>query len=234
MENINPKDITIVDVDGDGACLYRCMVNFLVKNYNLFKIYLLNKNEYFDKFFDKIDISIVNSFLEGSKNELIETEMAKKIQQLIRSWVIANQDDALLPDLIRLSHELSIKEYIDLFTIFAGDSDYIIVEIDEVYKKGKNKGKKKTEKIYIQDRWGGFPELYIFSRMFDIDVSIYTLKKFCKSKKTHIPCTIRSKNALFCKLNSFDNNNIHIRLNLLLLLCPKNAAPHYQLLDYII
>ena len=103
----------------------------------------------------------------------------------------------------------------------------------------KNKGKNKTEKISIQDRWGGFSELYIFSKMFKVNISVYTLKKLCKSKKTkewiNMPCTIRSKNALFSKLFYFGKEvNTDLTLNLLLLLCPKNVEPHYQLLDYII
>jgi hypothetical protein len=228
IDCIKPKNITIVDVDGDGACLYRCMVNFLCKNSEFVKIYLN-----FQLLFQNTNSKIFNNFLEGDENEIIEKDLAKKIQELIRQWVEKNIEDQVLINLIDLDHEITIREYINLYKIFAGEPDYLQIETGEIYKRGRNKGKPKMQKIVIQDRWGGFPELYIFSKMFNVNVSVYTLTKKCPRTNKVKPCTIRSKDATFTLLNSFIQNNLEITANFLLLRAPSNKTPHYQLIDYL-
>ena len=228
LETISPKETTIVDVDGDGACLYRCMVNFLCKNSDICKIYVN-----FQLLFQKTNSKIFNNFLEGDENEIIETNLARKLQEFIRQWVEKNINDQILINLIDLDHDISIKEYINLYKIFSGEPDYLLIETGEVYKKGKNKGKPKTEKIIIQDRWGGFPELYVFSKMYNVNVSVYTLNKICKKTNKLKPCTLRSKDAKFTLLQSYQQNNLDFRANFLLLKSPSNKTPHYQLIDYL-
>ena len=228
LDYVTPKNVTIVDVDGDGACLYRCMVNFLCKNSIFFK-----SNRNFKLLFQKNNSKIFNNFLEGTENEIIETEIAKKIQELIRQWVEKNINDPILINLIDLDHDITIKEYINLYKIFAGEPDYLQIETGEIYKRGRNKGKPKMEKIVIQDRWGGFPELYVFSKLFNINVSIYTLTKKCNRTNKVKPCTIRAKDAKFTLLNLFRQNKLEITANFLLLRAPSNKTPHYQLVDYL-
>ena len=228
LETISPKETTIVDVDGDGACLYRCMINFLCKNSEFVKIYIN-----FQLLFQNTDSKIFNNFLEGDENEIIETNLARSLQELIRQWVEKNIDDPILINLIDLDHDILIKEYVNLYKIFSGEPDYLLIESGEVYKKGRNKGKPKTEKIIIQDRWGGFPELYVFSKMYNVNVSVYTLNKICKKTNKLKACTLRSKDAMFTLLNTFKQNNLEIKVNFLLLTAPKNKTPHYQLIDYL-
>ena len=206
LDYVTPKNVTIVDVDGDGACLYRCMVNFLCKNSIFFK-----SNRNFQFLFQKNNSKIFNNFLEGTENEIIETEIAKKIQELIRQWVEKNINDPILINLIDLDHDITIKEYVNLYKIFAGEPDYLQIETGEIYKRGRNKGKPKMEKIVIQDRWGGFPELYVFSKLFNINVSIYTLTKKCKRTNKVKPCTIRAKDAKFTLLNLFRQNAMKVK-----------------------
>ena len=206
------------------------MANFLIKNYSLLRSLYINKdNKYFIDIFNNVDINVTDSFLIGTKEELIETEFAKQIQESIRQWVLNNKSDILLFEYIQNTHNLSVNEYIALFTIFADEPDELTIETNEVHKRGRNKGKNKTEKIFIQDRWGGLSELYIFSKMFKINVSVYTLKKLCKCKKTkawkNIPCTIRSKNALFSKLFHFfgEEKNTNLTLKFITITMSKKC-----------
>ena len=85
LDNIKPNDTNIVDVDGDGACLYRCMVNFLNK-YS----YLFESNQNYQELFKFNNKDISGQYLEGVQNEIIETELSKKIQEMIRLWVEKN------------------------------------------------------------------------------------------------------------------------------------------------
>ena len=62
------------------------------------------------------------------------------------------------------------------------------------------------KKMYINDRWGGAPELYAFGNIFKIILSIYVLKRFNKKRCQIIKGSIRGLPSRLSLLQTFNND----------------------------
>ncbi len=158
LQTVRRGDYEIVDVNGDGLCLYRCMIRFLVDYQKK-----LNKNKYFYKIFDNEKIK--------------EGEASIHLQFILKDWIMENKDEKLdssLPiegtvsDLVMIDHGEyvdSIETYGDLYGIPANEESSFMD--DET-----------NEKIYIPMRWGGMTEIYAFSKIFGVDVNQWKSRRW--------------------------------------------------------
>lgn len=190
----------IMDVPKDGACAYRAMAIALVDNI---------KN-------DKLTKPTVTEI----------TKIAKLLQQIIRKWIVKNKDQIVeeidgltLEEFVLFTHNLSnLEKYNELYKIFAGKFDYITIN---TRKAGK------VKKVKIDDRWGGGPEFYAFSKIFDINCEIYLPRKLDTKKCKINKSAIKNKNTRIILYQSFNKNMENNRIKFLL---NDSGSPHYQYL----
>ena len=236
----------------DGACLYRSIIVSLIteNHYNLSDFVLKIKNlEYFnyleekerDLFLEEYD-DIIDNFTGISERipEEIETELAIYIQKLSRIYIIKNRNNLILenipeykeifPDMtieqfVEDTHDILFNEYEQLYDKFAGFDDYEY-EIEKIkLKSGKEVIKKK--RVFIQDRWGGIPEILALCNLFEIGVNIYLPQKL--DDRTFNIKTMQSwknNSKIYLKLMQSINHDSNKYINLLLI--EKRDGSHYE------
>lgn len=139
----------IFDVKNDNACFYRTIINCL------FKIKI--KNNKLNEFFENIQINQLDDNLEDF--------FSKKLQNDIFNWVqnnlnfFLNEYNLTLKELILITHECTIDEYLERYKVFAGE-----------------------DKDNIDDRWGSIVEQIAVSELFDLKLNIYTSQKYDYNK----------------------------------------------------
>ena len=245
------SDFSFYDVTADGACLYRCIVNglFTYSGKNLAKLcQLFINNQYFPLSIDKS--SFIGEYLELSSNfeadcfnlpEEIETELAECLQKMVVSFVKNNKDllilekypkyieimpDYTIENIIQDTHEVTLEEYLKNYEKFAGEDDFEYIE-KTCTSKGRNKRQyTKRVKKYIDDRWGGIPELLVTSYLFNIGMNIYIPQIF--DERLYRQKTIQKinkRNDVFLYL--IDTIDITSTFKINLLLTQKAGSPHY-------
>ncbi len=121
----------------------------------------------------------------------------------------------------------SIDEYRELFNKYSGDENYELIDSDIKIKSGINKGKIKQIKKKIPERWGGLSEIYAFSLLYEINVTIYVIKRRTKSNNKIVNSTEKFSDSYFEEYFEYKNNDFKFNLNLVL---SQNKSPHYRLL----
>ncbi len=228
LSTISLNDFRIHNITSDGACAFRCMIRALYDVKNFYILVVKHESEYTDKL-----INLIKKY--PKLNLTIERELANLIQQIIREWIIDNKDriienmDYTLENFIMTCHEFeSIEDYNELYKIFSGDDDYIKIETDKIYKKGKNQGKHIVKKVEINDRWGGSPELYAFCNIFNLKLSVYVLKKFNDKTCKVVKGSVKGLPSRLKLWQTFNNefNGSHVNF----LLTDKQNS-HYNYLE---
>ena len=93
--------------------------------------------------------------------------------------------DCTVGEFVLIDHEEvpDMEIYKDLYEIFAGDDDYILIEKENDSSDDINEDNKKTYiKKYIPLRWGGMSEIYAFYKIFGININQYVGVRWNKSK----------------------------------------------------
>jgi len=220
------------EVDGDGACLFRCLSNAIfIKSKRDLNIMIekFNKTGYFNnpKFLDDY-IEIADCFTADDyvlDNDL-EEEIARGIQLMILNFIKANSKmkimlDMSLEDLIQLCHEMDIQKYLELYARFAGDDDFII-------DSSNNDGEE--NKVDIDVRWGGIPEIKVFCLLFNINIMIYTTQEFNKKTMRASNTSKISKNTYVKLVDKIESAEIEpTEFKLLLRYYEKGS--HYDYLE---
>ena len=117
--------IQIINNKKDGACYYRAISKFMYDNPDFFNIDV-----------DNYDEDLNAEKIQKDLNEYISLNKHLAIRQCYQS----------LGDIVLDTHRdniSSLEEYYDLYSIFAGDNDFIVEEITD-----KNGRKKKKKNIY--------------------------------------------------------------------------------------
>jgi len=156
---IDHSHFTLKDVVGDGACLYRCFVIYLLYNLQnlvevnkpMYEILSKNVNEFFQLKFNS-SIDIINMHPDQYKtfideifdNRMIEVnylfinKLAKIIQVALKTWLVEHKDLTIeelggftIENLIQNCHDITIEQYEYLYDIFAGENDFLYVKTDE-------------------------------------------------------------------------------------------------------
>jgi hypothetical protein len=172
--SINVNDYQEIKTFEDGSCMYNAMVKFLSDNQDKPNI---KNNKHFQNLTKEW-------YLKSDTHSMInnETILTRRLQELLRSWIITNLDkpiiecgNILVRDMVLISHDpyiKSIEDYIKYYQIYAGDPDYIEEDNDS---KKKNK-----KRVSIPTRWGSTIEAYAFKELFQVNVYMYTKYKFVK------------------------------------------------------
>lgn len=191
-ESINVNDYEEIKTFEDGSCMYNAMVKFLLDNKDKHHI---KNNKHFQNL-----IKEWYSKSESNSNIKDEVILTRRIQELLRSWIMNNLDkpmiecdNILVRDMLLISHDPyieSIEDYSKYYQIYAGDPDYIEEENNSVpnVKKGKNK-----KKVVIPTRWGSTIEAYAFKELFQVNVHMYTKYKFVKRTLNVTICTDKER-----------------------------------------
>jgi len=212
---LSADDFELYNVKGDGACLYRSLAQGLYKqlqylhNHPLFNVIMGIVGE------DRMAID--GEFLD----EETETELAIFLQRLIKEWLYKRQDNMIkelgltIRDLIQSTHDMNMDVYRDLYEIFAGEADVIKVENDDIEKL-----------VEIPNRWGGTPEQYGFSMIFQIGVKIHDLVTLDSRKFTIKEATFRYKLKRIRFIQGINVNSLNEDINIFY--TNVKGAPHYM------
>ncbi len=128
LSTLQLDNFRICNVTSDGACAYRCMIRALYDVNKIYPITVRHESDYTDQ---------LSKIIEENKklNYGIETRLAALMQQIIREWIMENQQriienmDYSLENFIITCHELeSLEEYNELYKIFAGEDDFVKIE----------------------------------------------------------------------------------------------------------
>ena len=203
----------------DGACLYRCMADYIYDNQEL-------------KMNDKVLECIVPEHRTKNLSILEQTNIAERVQMIIVVWIINHYDlyfnELTLDEIIQATHNIDCSgRYFDIYRVFAGEGDFTYEDIGIVYKSGKKKGKPKLVRTERPNRWGGLPEIIAFSYIFGCPVQIFVLQKERKKDKKIIISNKKTKDSFFtiwAEIN-MEFNKIPAKF---LLIEKKNA--HYKYL----
>lgn len=215
LSNTTFKEVTII---GDGACLYRCLIRFMVDNQRK-----LNKHSFFYKIFDDPDIK------EGGA--------AENLQFILKDWLYENRNelidsfmnfDGTIGEFVLFDHEEipNMEIYRDLYGIFAGDDDFIITdELAQNLEDGR-------VKQIIPQRWGGMSEIYAFYKIFGVIVNQYVNVSWVKKKMVYCIEDKRYDKKRY-KLIQVIGENSELKINLLFNNSEKIYRRHYTYLRCI-
>ena len=156
---IDPSIFQIEDVEGDNACFYRAIANYLYfGSPNTSNRSIITKKKWGKvKSFDKVTKDfgrysgkqdLLARFLQTEILEYISNNLNKKVPFL------GNVD---LKDAISLVHEISWEEYLIYYSTFAGDIDFNQLE---------------EEGFYV-DRWGSTLEQWVITQMLEVPIIIF-------------------------------------------------------------
>lgn len=236
---ITLNDFIVCNVTSDGACAYRTMIKALYDVRKFYDIHMTYESKYF---LELIRLMKANDKLYPN----LETNLAELIQQLLREWIIDHKDiiienmNCSLENYIITCHDFdNIKQYDELYKIFAGDDNFIKVPSGKTYKSGKNIGKPIMKKQYIDDRWGASPELYAFSKIFNIHLTVYGLKRFnhktCQivsGSLKGLPSRLILLEEFNCPTNNDNNDNSVLQMPKIYFLLTDRQSGHYSYLQY--
>ena len=191
------------NVEPDGACLFRSMANalFNISDNDLETLFkLIEKSKYYQMLSNEVKDGFLKDYCEifecysdpdAFLDKDIETEIAIILQKMAVKYAITNSQldvssrmeglseifgsACTLETFIENTHEISLDEYITLYDKFAGEDDFYMEEKSITIQKGRRKGRqlKKKVKVDIQERWGGIPELLMYTDMFDLSFNVY-------------------------------------------------------------
>ena len=190
-KSVKKQNYEVVCVFGDGLCLYRCMVRFLV-DYQRF----LNKNEYFYKIFDERDIKEIGASIH--------------LQIILKDWIVKNKNETLdstlpiegtITDLVIIDHGDyldSMDTYESLYSIPANENNYI----DDA-----------EGRLYIPPRWGGMTEIYAFSKIFGVKVNQWECKRWKMEKEER--CGFDKKGSRLCLMQKIGRDTDTLEFDLL-------------------
>jgi hypothetical protein len=221
QRTLQKTQFKIQKIERDGACMFKCMAKFIIKNLE----------QYSEKLPDLY--GLIKSIMESSEHiSDKEEDISELIQLSIKDWVISNPDyfftkfNMSIRQLIPIVHGeegiITIDDYGKYFSIYAGDSDHINIEknVDEVIV---------LERQEIPERWGTMLELFSFMKVFSTNINIYILKKIDTKNFKSVVCSNRSKNyRYFLSQELFDKSSELSTLNLYFNTIYSN--PHYELL----
>jgi len=159
-QTIDSKNFQVIDVIGDGACLYRCFTVHLLKNlktlsktnHEIYSDFMEITNEFFqlkmenntvkiddwsqEEYQSKIQEIIEQKMLET--NYMFVNKLAKYLQVKIKDWLVSNKSMPIeelggftLEHLVENCHDITLEQYNVLYEIFAGDLDYIMIQQDD-------------------------------------------------------------------------------------------------------
>lgn len=214
-ERVRINNFEVHEVEGDGGCLFRCLANGLFHSLNQdlreikrkFKLVKGYRKDFLENYLDIRDCLMVKDYVLDDE---IEEEIAKELQYLILEFIRRNPnlkvskflpsyqgilEEDNLKNLVKICHELSLKEYLETYKIWAGEEDVI-------YKDGKE--------LEISERWGGIPELLVFSIIFDLTINIYLPQMF-KNEKI-IDTYELNENTYLLKIDVVNPNKKEINL----------------------
>jgi len=234
-ERIPISNFRVYDIEPDGACLFRSLSNGLFFNCNQNIIILKQRfkdtgyfsNEYKDFLKDYVDIAECFEDQDSKLDDDVEADIARGLQQVILNFVKKNPDYEVsekmpISQLIFLCFDIDVETYLKNYQIFAGDDDFIVKS--SVDKKGK----KVEVREIIEDRWGGIPEIMVFSILFQMDVTVYIAQKM--NKKGKIENAIILKNSFLKKIEEIKTPFTSLgHIELILQRLPK--GDHYVILS---
>lgn len=216
-DRVSIRKFILIEVNGDGACLYRCLSNGLFRNFgNDLKILrdkflttgYFEEDNFLEDYMDIFECFKGNDYL---LDDDLEGDIARGLQRLILNYVRINGKkkimmDMSLEELIFICHDMNLEMYIENYSKFAGDDGEVA-------------------------RWGGIPELKIFSILFGYNINIYVPQKF-KKKKFRVVNDNKLDDNSYLKMieNVGSDENINI-FNLLL----RNYGDgsHYDFLEIV-
>ena len=186
-KTVDPEKFDIFDVMPDGACLFRAIAQGIAPNLtklkgndtlNTLMLYsnaVKSKITYYSK-----------NYSDDMLNADTETNVAQYLQKVALEWLCANTDKEIvkgtghtIKDSVLETHGLeSIEEYRELYSIFAGDPDFITIKTDKRYKTGVMAGKPVFKREYIRNRWGAYPEQYAISQVFGVRIVVYVPRRY--------------------------------------------------------
>jgi len=224
------SNYTVIDVEGDGACLFRCLSNCIFINSSRDLNLVIEKFEetgcfdypnFLDDFIEIADCFTADDYVLDND---LEEQIARGIQSMILNYVRKNAKmkvmmDMSLEDLIQLCHEINIEDYLNNYSRFAGDNDFVIEQVE-----GKDK------KIPIDDRWGGIPELKVFCLLFNFNISIYVPQEFNQKNMKADNVTKIDEDTYLKLIEKIESNQDNPKEFKLLLRYYKKGS-HY---DYIV
>lgn len=187
----DPSDFDIYDVAPDGACLFRAIAQGISQNLKkLAGSHTLNK---LLLYCDEVSSKVTPYSKKYSKDMLnadTETNVARYLQKIAVDWLCANADKEIVEgtghtvkDSVLETHDLnSMEEYQDLYSIFAGDPDFVTIKTDKRYKTGVMAGQHVYKREYIGDRWGAYPEQYAISQILGVRIAVYVPRRYSSAQ----------------------------------------------------
>lgn len=218
---LSKNSFNIVSINRDGACMFKCIAKYLIAN--LDKIEDTHQDHH---------ATIKTIMEEYSNKKDVDEEVSEYVQSILKKWIVKNSThkipkfDMSLRELISIVHGeegiLTLEDYDEYFSIYAGNYDFI-VETEIV------NGKEIKKNIEIPERWGTILELYAVHKMFDLNINIFLLKKFDKRTGKIAVCTNRSKEYRFYLSETFNSKNSDAN-TMNLYFNTMYGTSHYQLL----
>lgn len=218
-ETCSPELFQIEDVKSDNSCFYRAIANGLrsmcSSDTDIDENTIIN-GKIFNNSYQNL-----NWGFDGEKQE----EFARKLQQTAYEWVINNSkrtityDESLelsIPELVNLTHGITLEEYTNIYKFFAGD---LIV------------GKKNENIFLLRNRWGGYLEQIAISKHHKVPIIVLTLQSFNKKYNKVICGRIKNnkayKNTRFRVFQISGSEYLGQRVPIFILWKKEKCGDHY-------
>lgn len=190
QHTISTKYFQIEDVNSDNACFFRSLANtfcfrssYMAAN----DVSRYAKTQYGNH---KKPEDLFEHAEWGYSGEEQE-KMARKLQQHAYRWIKKNQDKIIkwdqsgfecsVSDLVQMTHEIDITDYLHSYRVFAGDD--IPDNIETIHD------------IIYGDRWGGFIEQVAISNLYQVPIIVLSAHRFDAKKNKIVNGTIYRNKA---------------------------------------
>ena len=188
---VDTSTFIIENVPSDNTCFYKSIIN-CINN----------------------DISLKKQLDNDVRDANNDIDLCKVLQNKIYKWIKNNLSlylvdfDMTISNLITLSHECTVDEYLDRYKYFAGDDS----------------------NSNIPDRWGSIVEQVAVSHLYDTQIIVYSPQKYdCKTNKIITGKILNNKPEKNVRLRNIQNIGIDIYKNKIFLLWKKyNKQGHYM------
>ncbi len=184
QSSLSPDLFQVEDVESDNACFYRSLANALAFVSKKIEQIPNLKNGSFHHYRHVDDFYADDNWGYNGENQEI---LARSLQESAVAWIKNKQNElAPLPKnapeltyevLVNMIHEISISEYLENYSHFAGD--LVVLDKTSIHGDTDVDNIDNPEQFTIlDDRWGGFVEQLALSEYLKLPIVVLTAQKY--------------------------------------------------------
>jgi hypothetical protein len=190
QHTISTKHFQIEDVNSDNACFFRALANSFC-----FRSFYMSANEICryakTQYGNHKKPSDLFGHAEWGYSGEEQEKLARRLQQHAYRWIKSNKNKVIewgqtgfecsVSDLVQMTHEIDIEDYLFSYRVFAGDD--LPEKMETIHD------------VIYGDRWGGFIEQVALSHVYRVPIVVLSAHRYDTKKNKIMNGTIYRNKA---------------------------------------